>query len=173
MHVVYSLPDGRRERLPGALERCSRLGVPLAEETMARYVPQHLFDGLVVCRLIADLAGNDDMFDDLIRRYRDAYPDDETNALVADVTAAATEGRRIVRTMPTTSERHRMAVLQGLLDIFKEDAARGKPLWRRMAENYFFNVQPTPIPDRVQTACIHLIAAQKVLLTREMELPAG
>jgi hypothetical protein len=113
------------------------------------------------------------MFDDLIRRYRDAYPDDETNALVADVTAAATEGRRIVKTMPTTSERHRMAVLQGLLDIFKEDAARGKPLWRRMAENYFFNVQPTPIPDRVQTACVHLIAAHKVLLTREMELPAG
>ena len=149
-----------------------RVGVALSEETMARYVPQHLFDGLVVYRLIADLAGNEEMFDDLIRRYRDAYPDDDPGALVADVTAAATEGRRIVETMPTTSERHRMASLQGLLDIFKEDATRGKPLWRRMAENYFFNVQPTPIPDRVQKAIAHLIAAQKVLLTRDLKLPA-
>jgi hypothetical protein len=36
-----------------------------------------------------------------------------------------------------------MAVLQALRDIFKEDAAGAKPLWRRMVENHFFNVQPT------------------------------
>ena len=51
---------------------------------MARYVPQHLFDGLVVYRLIADLGGNEEIFDDLIRRYRGAYPDDDPGALVAD-----------------------------------------------------------------------------------------
>jgi hypothetical protein len=140
---------------------------------MARYVPQQLFDGLVVCRLIADLARNDDMFDELIRRYRDAYPDDDTSALVADVTAAATEGRRIIAATPTTSDRHQMALLQAVLDIFKEDAARGKPLWRRMVENYFFNVQPVPIPNRVQNACAHLVAAQQVLRMRNLELPVG
>jgi hypothetical protein len=36
-----------------------------------------------------------------------------------------------------------MAVLQALRDIFKVGAARAKPLWRRMVENHFFNVQPT------------------------------
>jgi hypothetical protein len=38
---------------------------------------------------------------------------------------------------------YRMAVLQALRDIFKVGAARAKPLWRRMVENHFFNVQPT------------------------------
>ncbi len=139
---------------------------------MARYVPQHLFDGLVIYRLMADLAGKDDIFDELIARYRDSYPDDDTNVLVADVNAAAIEGRKIMKAIPATSERHKMALLLGLLEILKEDATRDKPLWRRMFENYFFNVQPTPLPDRVDSACAHMTAAQKVLLTWDLELPA-
>jgi hypothetical protein len=87
------------------------------------------------------------------------------------VTAAATEGRRIIAATPTTSDRHQMALLQAVLDIFKEDAARGKSLWRRMVENYFFNVQPVPIPNRVQNACAHLVAAQQALRMRNLELP--
>ncbi len=138
---------------------------------MARYVPQHLFDGLVIYRLMAELAGKNDIFDELIARYRDSYPDDDTNALVADVNAAAVEGRKILAALPVTGERHEMAVLLGLLEIFKEDATRDKPLWRRMFENYFFNVQPTPIPDRVERALAHLRAAQKVLLTWDLKLP--
>jgi hypothetical protein len=92
---------------------------------MARYVPQHLFDGLVIYRLMAELAGKNDIFDELIARYRDSYPDDDTNALVADVNAAAVEGRKILAALPVTGERHEMAVLPGLLEIFKEDATRG------------------------------------------------
>ena len=38
-------------------------------------VPQHLFDGLVVERLLADSAADSDIFDDLIDRYHDAYPE--------------------------------------------------------------------------------------------------
>jgi hypothetical protein len=140
---------------------------------MARYVPQHLFDGLVVYRLMAELAGKDDIFDELIARYRESYPDDDSNALVADVNAAATEGRRVLAGIPVNSDRQRMAALLGLLEVFKEDATHDKPLWRRMVENYFFNVQPTPIPDRVERAVAHLRAAQKVLLTWDLKLPEG
>lgn len=140
---------------------------------MARYVPQHLFDGLVVYRLMAELAGNDDIFGELIARYRESYPDDDSNALVADVNAAAAEGRRVLAGVPVNSERQRMAALLGLLEVFKEDATRDKALWRRMVENYFFNVQPTPIPGRVERAVAHLRAAQKVLLTWDLRLPEG
>lgn len=136
---------------------------------MARYVPQHLFDGLVIYRLMADLAGKDDIFDELIARYRDSYPDDDTNSLVADVNAAAGAAREILKAVPATSQRHEMALLLGLLEIFKEDATRDKPLWRRMLENYFFNVQPTPIPDRVEKARAHFAAAQKVLATLDLQ----
>lgn len=136
---------------------------------MARYVPQHLFDGLVIYRLMADLAGKDDIFDELIARYRDFYPDDDTNSLVADVNAAAGAAREILKAVPATSQRHEMALLLGLLEIFKEDATRDKPLWRRMFENYFFNVQPTPIPDRVEKARAHFAAAQKVLATLDLQ----
>jgi hypothetical protein len=136
---------------------------------MARYVPQHLFDGLVIYRLMADLAGKDDIFDELIARYRDSYPDDDTNALVADVTAAASAAREILKAVPATSPRHEMALLLGLLEVFKEDTTRDKPLWLRMFENYFFNVQPTPIPDRVEKARAHFAAAQKVLATLDLQ----
>ena len=139
---------------------------------MARYVPQHLFDGLVIYRLMADLAGDDGIFDELIERYRHAYPDDDTDTLIADVNAAAVQAASDFKATPTTNARHEMAMLQGLLDLLKEDATRDKPLWRRMVENYFFNVQPTPIPDRVERARAHLIVAQKRLLARDLELPA-
>ena len=109
------------------------------------------------------------MFDDLVRRYRDGYPDEDIGALVADVTAAAAQSRKVL--MQATSARHEMAILQGLLDVCKEDAARDKPLWRRMVENYFLNVQPSPIPHRIEKACAHLLAAQQALLARELQLP--
>jgi hypothetical protein len=136
---------------------------------MARYVPQHLFDGLVIYRLMADLAGKDDIFDELIARYRDSYPDDDTNSLVADVNAAASAAREILKAVPATSQRHEMALLLGVLEVFKEDATRDKSLWRKMFENYFFNVQPTPIPDRVEKARAHFAAAQKVLATLDLQ----
>jgi hypothetical protein len=140
---------------------------------MSRYLPQHLFDGLVVERLLADLAADSDMFDDLIDRYRDAYPDEDAGHLVADVNVAAAQVRKLLAGPSSTSDRDELATLQGLLEIITEDATRDKPLWRRMVENYFFNVQPVPIPDRVQKACEHLVAAQKVLLARDQRVPVG
>jgi hypothetical protein len=143
---------------------------------MARFIPQHLFDGLVIYRLMATLADNDDLFNELMRKYRDAYPDEDFNAVTADVDAAAEEGRHLVRIImdtPSLGERDEMVLLRSFLDVFREDAARGKPLWRRMLENYFRNVQPAPIPDRVEKARAHLVAAQKTLLARRMKPAAG
>ena len=140
---------------------------------MSRYVPQHLFDGLVVERLLADLAADSDIFDDLIDRYRDAYPEEDVGLLVADVNAAAAQVRKLLANSSATSDRDELAMLQGLLEIITEDATRDKPLWRRMVENYFFNVQPVPIPDRVRKACEHLVAAQKALIARDQRVPVG
>ena len=140
---------------------------------MSRYVPQHLFDGLVVERLLADLAADSDIFDDLIDRYRDAYPEEDVGLLVADVNATAAQVRKLLANSSATSGRDELAMLQGLLEIITEDATRDKPLWRRMVENYFFNVQPVPIPDRVRKACEHLIAAQKALVARDQRVPVG
>jgi hypothetical protein len=140
---------------------------------MSRYVPQHLFDGLVVERLLADLAADSDIFDDLIDRYRDAYPEEDVGLLVADVNAAAAQMRKLLADSSATGDRDELAMLQGLLGIITEEATRDKPLWRRMVENYFFNVQSVPIPDRVRKACEHLVAARKVLLARDQQVPVA
>jgi hypothetical protein len=143
---------------------------------MARYIPQHLFDGLVVYRLMADLAGSNELFDDLVRKYRDAYPDEDFALVIADVAVAAGEARPLVRVVadaPGAGGLEEMAVLRAFLDVFKADAARGKPLWRRMLANYFVGEQPTPIPDRVARARERFRAAQQALLARGVEPLAG
>jgi hypothetical protein len=141
---------------------------------MARYVPQHLFDGLVVVRLMADVSGRDDVFNGLVERYRKRYPDDDTTALIADVQAAAAEGPYVVKVVqdaPATSNLSEFEVLRELMEIFAEDAKRGKPRWRTMLQDYFFNVQPTPIQDRVERARDHLIRAEKQLIARAVTRP--
>src|SRR5438876_523427 len=138
---------------------------------MGCYVPQRLFDELVVHRLMADLSGKDDEFDELVQRYRHGYPDEDIGVLIADVTAAATQSRELL--MQATNARHEMAIFQGLLVVLEAEAveaAHDKPLWRRIVENFFFNMQPKPIPHRVETACAHLAWAQRVLQLREMQL---
>jgi hypothetical protein len=140
---------------------------------MARYIPQHVFDVLVIGRLLASLAGDDAIFDDLMNRYRDAYPDEDIGVLVADVNAAAVEGRKVVAELRAASDRDELATLQDLLQVLTEDATRNKPLWRRTVENYFFNVQPAPIPDRVRKAREHIVAARQALLARDRQLPVG
>jgi hypothetical protein len=62
--------------------------------------------------------------------------------------------------------RDEAAVVEGLMDVLTKAAEVGKPMWRRVVENYFTNVQPTPIPDRVARAHEHLVAAGKVLAER-------
>jgi hypothetical protein len=136
---------------------------------MARYIPQHLFDALVVKYLACDLANAHDEFDRLIADYRKKYPDDNYETLVADIEQAANEGRYVIRVLtdaPNSTFRSPADVLEGLMDVFGKSIALEKPIWRRMVENYFFNVQPAPIPDRVQRAREHLTAAEKVLAQR-------
>jgi len=73
---------------------------------------------------------------------------------------------KVVMDAPDTTYRSEIAVLEALLDVLTKAATLEKPMWRRMVENYFFSVQPTPIPDRVARAKEHLIAAEKVLTAR-------
>ena len=52
---------------------------------MTRYIPQHLFDGLVVQYLICDIANTPDVFDRLANEYIKKYPDEVASDLVADI----------------------------------------------------------------------------------------
>jgi hypothetical protein len=136
---------------------------------MGRYIPQYLFDGLVVSRLASDLAGTHEEFDQRIEDYLQKYPDENGSVLVADLAVAADEARKVVAALldaPHRPCRDAAAAIEGLLDVLSNAAEVGKPLWRRMVENYFTNPQPTPIPDRVAKARDHLIAAERLLAAR-------
>jgi hypothetical protein len=137
---------------------------------MARYIPQHLFDALVIQRLMSDLAGSDDAFNDLLDRYRDSYPEEDAGALLADVSAAAAQSRKLLAEMPAQSSGAEMATLEQMLEIVKQSAARDKPLWRRMVETFFLNIQSKPIVDRVHRAREHLLAARDAVLVQRTQL---
>jgi hypothetical protein len=136
---------------------------------MARYIPQHLFNGLVVKYLLCDTADTPDVFDKLAGDYLEKYPDERSTELVADVMIAANEGRYVIKVLmdaPNSMYPTPVDALEGLMDVLSKAIALDKPLWRRVLENYFLNVQATPIPDRVLKAKEHLIAAEKVLQQR-------
>src|SRR5262249_46044406 len=136
---------------------------------MGRYIPQYLFDGLVVSRLSSDLASVHEQFDRQIDDFLQKYPDENSSDLIADLAVAASESRKVlaqVLAIRDTPYRDEAAVIDGLMDVLTKAAAVDKPLWRRMVANYFTNVQPTPIPDRVARAREHLIAAGQVLANR-------
>jgi hypothetical protein len=136
---------------------------------MARYIPQHLFDGLVVKYLLCDVANTPDVFDKLIGEYLEKYPDERSTDLVADILAAANEGRYAIKVLidaPNSMYPTPADALEGMMDVLTKAIELEKPLWRRVLENYFLNMQATPIPDRVMRAKEHLIAAEKVLQQR-------
>jgi hypothetical protein len=58
-----------------------------------------------------------------------------------------------------------------MLEVLKQGVHRDKPLWRRMVENFFMNVQSRPIADRVHSARAHLLAARDKLLAAGPRLP--
>jgi hypothetical protein len=136
---------------------------------MGRYIPQHLFDGLVVHYLICDEAKTADVFDTLVIDYCQKYRDERASELVSDIMAAANEGRYVVRVLmdaPNSPYKTPVAALQDLMNVFARAVSAEKPLWRRLVDEFFFNVQPTPIPDRVERAKEHLTAAERVLMGR-------
>jgi len=136
---------------------------------MARYIPQHLFDGLVVKYLLCETADTPDAFDKIIDQYLEKYPDERSTGLVADIVAAANEGRYAIKVLmdaPNSKFPTPVDALEGLMDVFTKAIELEKPFWRRVLEDYFLNVQTTPIPDRVMRAKEHLVAAEKVLQQR-------
>jgi hypothetical protein len=136
---------------------------------MARYIPQHLFNGLVVKYLLCETANTPDAFDKLVGEYLEKYPDERPTDLVADILAAANEGRYVIKVLmdaPNSMYPTPVDALEGLMDVFTKAIELEKPLWRRVLEDYFLNVQTTPIPDRVMRAKEHLVAAEKVLQQR-------
>jgi hypothetical protein len=138
---------------------------------LAKYIPQYLFDGLVVKCLMCGLAETPDVLKTLLSQYGERYPDEPGPALVRDVRAAARECRHVPNDL---ANEHVCAypsdALQALMQILEEAPSLSKPMWRRMLENLFLDVQPTPIADRVAKACDHIRAAGDVL--RQRVVPA-
>jgi hypothetical protein len=97
------------------------------------------------------------------------YPDEDRGALVSDLTVAASEAHKVLQrvlALPDGPYLDTAAAIDGLTDVLMKAAATRKPLWRKMLENYFTSVQPTPLPHRVARAREHLIAAGNVLAQR-------
>jgi hypothetical protein len=141
----------------------------LGDQPMGRYIPQYLFDGLVISRLASDLAGTREDFDRLVADYLQSYPDEDGGSLNADLTASASQARLSIDALvaaPDSQWPVQGAAIEALLDVLLKAAEQKKPMWRRMVENYFTNTQTAPIPDRVARACAHLIAAERLLMSR-------
>jgi len=139
---------------------------------MGRYIiPQYLFGGLVVSRLASELAGTHEEFDQRIEDYLQRYPDEDGSALIADLDVAADEARKVVVVLRAADGpcADTAAAIEGLMDVLSKAAELGKPLRRRMVENFFTNAQPIPIPDRVAKAGEHLRAAGNLLAARSAE----
>jgi hypothetical protein len=136
---------------------------------MGRYIPQYLFDGLVVSRLTSDLAGTHEEFERLGADYLEKYPDEDGDSLVADLSAAAGQARITIDALvaaPDNQWPDQGAAIEALLDVLLTAAEQRKPMWRRLVENYFTNTQTAPIPDRVGRARAHFIAAERLLMSR-------
>jgi len=134
---------------------------------MAKYIPQYLFDGLVANRMIADLANDRAAFDKLIHDYAEKYPDEDIPDLVADIKAAATGGRSVIRSLIDAGlYGYESDAIEDMMKVLERAAALHKPIWRRMLENALFAVQPAPITDRVAKARDHLVAAGHLLKER-------
>ena len=104
---------------------------------MARYIPQYIFDGLVARLLMTEVAEKPEIFEDLLQKYFQKYPDENPAALAADLHAAANEGRWVIKVVmdaPDTSYRSEIAVLEALLDVLTKAATLEKPMWRRMVD---------------------------------------
>ncbi len=136
---------------------------------MAKYIPQHLFDGLVIKHLMCEIADTPDELDKLISAYRSKYPDESFEALQADILAAGKEGYYVIKVLmdaPGSPYPAAIDALKAVMDAYAQSLSLEKPLWRRMVENYFMNVQPAPIADRVEKAKDHLVRAERLLMQR-------
>jgi hypothetical protein len=138
---------------------------------MAKYIPQYLFDGLVVKYLTCDLADTPDVFETLLLQYNERYPDEPGPALVQDVRAAAQGSRHVLKSLVDAHVcAYPSEALQALMEVLEQAPSVSKPMWRRMVENLLVDVQSTSIPDRVARACDHIRAAGDVI--RQRVIPA-
>jgi hypothetical protein len=156
----YHRQTGRKAKTDVAGSETSRIG---------RYIPQYLFDGLAISHFSSDLASTHKDFDRRINVYLQSYPDEDRSALVADLAVAAAEARRTIEALvavPDSQWRDEGAAIETLTDVLLKAAEQGKPIWRRMVENYFTNTQTAPIPDRVARTRGHLDAAERLLMSR-------
>jgi hypothetical protein len=134
---------------------------------MAKYIPQYLFDGLVVRWIASDLADAHEGFQALLRDYAEKYPDEDIDLLMSDIRSSAGDGLAVIKRLTDAGVyRYASDVLRDLTDVLEQAASLQKPMWRRMVENLLLNVQPKPIPDRVPKARAHVRAAGDVLQER-------
>ena len=122
-----------------------------------------------ISQMASDLAGTHQDFDRRIDDYLQKYPDEDRGTLVADLAVAAAEARRTVEALvaaPHSQWHDEGAAIESLTDALLKAAEQSKPMWRRMVENYFTNTRTAPIPDRAARARAHLIAAERLLMSR-------
>ena len=171
--AAVTQPSHPQTRLSGSADaNCPQTKTAVAglqASRIGRYIPQYLFDGLAISQMASDLAGTHQDFDRRIDDYLQKYPDEDRGTLVADLAVAAAEARRTVEALvaaPHSQWHDEGAAIESLTDVLLKAAEQSKPMWRRMVENYFTNTRTAPIPDRAARARAHLIAAERLLMSR-------
>jgi hypothetical protein len=126
-----------------------------------RYMPQNIFDALVVADLIGRVANPQDdnhVLDGLIERYLRAYPSEERGQLKADIFTAAHLSASIIDDIDALfggiddpgRRAHVVAVLEQVLNNVTNSARARKPALQRIFGGTFFNHETRPQVDRVR-----------------------
>jgi hypothetical protein len=129
---------------------------------------QDTFDSLVTVRAMVDVTGDERIFNDVIRRYRMMYPDENAHDLIIDVNVAAVTAWKITKLivqmpLPQTDKdktKFLLSVLNQLRNIMKENAQQSD----EFPKDSLFNSRPTPTADRVANCRKHLALAGEQLV---------
>ena len=138
---------------------------------MPRYMPQHVFDSLVIVRAMVDLTRDERIFHDAIRQYVAMYPGEHAQALSDDVSAAAVTAweltRLIVQLRPSENDDSSTALLHSVLQELRDNMhqrAQSDRVPAKIPGGSVFNSSPTALPDRIDACRKHLgLACQEVL----------
>jgi hypothetical protein len=169
-----SLNDrGRREREQEWLEE---------REKMPRYMPQDVFDSLVVLNLLADCCEHDT--DAPIERYLKLYPSEERGRLKSDIHTASRLNRRAGEKFlklaapglvdskhdrlgfinETERRRYVFFALQQISATMEKRARAKTPLLRRILGGTVFNYETQPQTGRINRCRANIAMAEQTIV---------
>jgi hypothetical protein len=149
---------------------------------MPRYMPQDVFDSLVILHLLADCCGHDT--DAPIEKYLRLYPSEKRDRLKSDIHTASRPNRRAGEEflklaapgltaskhdrpgfINDTERRHYVFfALQQVSATMEKRARAKKPLLRRIFGGTAFNYETQPQTDRIRRCRANIAMAELAII---------